>query len=122
MNNFNCTGNLGSDAEVKQAGQSTLCTFSLAVKSGFGDRAKTLWLRASIWGKQAEGRLPQFLSKGTEVAVSGELSLNEWTNKDGQNKTTVEIRVVNIDLVGGMKEPVQRAEPQSTPGTSDVPF
>ena len=63
------------------------------------DKAKTTWLRCSIWGKRGESVLP-YLVKGQLVGVSGEFSMNEWTNKENQKVSTPEIRVNELDLLG----------------------
>ena len=69
------TGNLGKTAEVRYTAgaNKAVCTFSIAVKAGFGDNAKTFWVRCNLWGKRAEGGLPAYLVKGQQVCVSGEL-------------------------------------------------
>jgi len=114
MNNFSCTGNLGSTADVRQVGSTTLCTFSIAVKAGYGDKESTMWIRANLWGKKAESRLPEFLQKGALVGLTGELSINVFTNKDGVEKTSLEMRVGEVDLLGGKpkqdSQPVQRGQ------------
>ena len=139
MNCFNATGNLGRDAQVRQAGQSTVCSFPVGVTSGWGDNKQTLWLDCSIWGKQAEGQLPQHLTKGAKVAVTGELGQREYQAQDGTMKTVLTLRVNSIDLIGGNQgqqqaprpAPVQQPQqPQnqqaSTPQTmefeDDIPF
>jgi len=123
MNNASFTGNLGGDSEVRSAGNSTICTFSIAIKSGYGDREKTSWCRCNLWGKRSEGRLPEFLKKGTQVAVSGEISLNTWQNNDGVEKTSLELNVNELDLIGGKQGGNQQEQPapQSSTG-EDVPF
>ena len=99
MNNCSFTGNLGKDCRVNQTANSTVCGFNLAVKSGYGDNAQTIWIDCSIWGKQAESRLPEYLLKGQQVAVSGELGQREY---EGKNYLT--LRVNSIDLIGGKSE------------------
>ena len=97
MNNWNFTGNLGNPAEVKVLSTgTTVCEFSVAVKSGYGDKEKTNWVKCSLFGKKAEGRLPEFLQKGTQVAVNGELELQKWDGGAG-----LALRVSDIDLIGG---------------------
>ena len=114
MNNFNCTARLGRDAEVRvtQSGLS-ICQFTGAVDAGYGDKKKTVWVRFSLFGKRAEGQLPSYLTKGAQVAVSGELSTSEWTDKEGNQKFALECNVNSLDLIGGKQEqqaqrPVQR--------------
>jgi len=101
MNNWTFTGNLGKDCEVRttQSGM-TVCTFSVAVKSGYGDNAKTTWANCALFGKRAEGGLPQYLVKGAQVCISGEACLDEW-EKDGVKNKTLKVNVDKLDLVGG---------------------
>lgn len=97
MNNWNFTGNLGNPAEVKVLPTgTTVCEFSVAVKSGYGDKEKTNWAKCTLFGKKAEGRLPEFLQKGTQVAISGELELQKWDGGSG-----LVVRVSELDLIGG---------------------
>ena len=104
MNNYTCSGRIVRDCEVRKAGNSTICTFAVAVKAGYGDRESTLWVRANLWGKRAESALVDYLKKGQEVVVSGELSMSTWTNKDDVEKQTLDLNVTNVDLVGGKKD------------------
>lgn len=97
MNNWNFTGNLGNPAEVKVLPTgTTVCEFGVAVKSGYGDKEKTNWAKCTLFGKKAEGRLPEFLQKGTQVAISGELELQKWDGGSG-----LVVRVSELDLIGG---------------------
>lgn len=107
MNVLCLTGNLGRDAEVRQAGSSTVCGFSVAMTSGYGDKKQTVWIDCSIWGKQAEGSLPSYLTKGQQVAVSGELSTREH-----EGKVYLQLRVNTIDLIGKRDEGGQAAPQQ----------
>ena len=109
MNNFNCTARLGRDAEVRvtKSGLS-ICQFTGAVDTGYGDKKQTTWIRFSILGKRAEGQLPSYLTKGTQVAVSGEIATSEWTDQQGNAKFAVECKVNSLDLIGGKQEQAQR--------------
>ncbi len=101
MNLFTFTGNLGRDAEVKYlANGKAICDFSVAVKSGYGDKEKTNWVRCAMFGNKAEGQLPTYLVKGTQVAISGELELQEWEGQNGKG-AALSVKVDNIDLIGG---------------------
>jgi len=94
------TGNLGKDSEVKTVGQSAVCNFTIASKVGFGDKEQTIWFDCALWGKQAQSKLPEFLKKGQQVAVSGELSTFEADN----GKTYLKLRCNNVDLIGGKSD------------------
>ena len=79
-NVFSFTGTVGRDAEVRAtpSGQ-TVLNVTVANNVGFGDRQQTLWVRVALWGKRAEGQLQNYLTKGQQIFVSGELSQNHIT-------------------------------------------
>jgi len=100
MNNLNAVGNIGSDAEVRFTKEGTaIASFSFALSSGYGDRKKTTWLRCNIIGKRGE-TLALMLNKGSQVAITGEISVNEYVAKDGSNKSSLECLVNNVTLLG----------------------
>lgn len=110
-NVFSFSGTVGSDAVVRYlpSGQAVL-NVSVANNVGFSDKQQTLWIRVVVWGKRAEGQLSQFLKKGQQVFVSGELTMSEYKANDGTMKTSLELNANILDLVG------KRAE---APGSSD---
>lgn len=116
MNVYTFTGRIGNDAEVRYTpSQKAVCGFSVAVESGFGDKKKTTWVKCTLWGKRAEGGLPQYLTKGTQVAVSGEASLDEWES-NGKSGSNLAVNVNDITLIGGKQEQQQQApRSQSAP-------
>jgi single-strand DNA-binding protein len=130
MNNLNAVGNIGSDAEVRFTKEGTaIASFSFALSSGYGDRKKTTWLRCNIIGKRGETFAPM-LNKGSQVAITGEISLNEYVAKDGSNKSSLECLVNNVTLLGkkdaaAPKEAAKANGYQNQPldeMDSDVPF
>ena len=106
------TGNLGKDAVQKfTASGDSIVSFSLPVRSGYGDKEKTAWVRCTMFGKRSEGVFP-YLKKGTLVGVSGEFSMAEWTGGDGQKQTMPECRVSELTLLGGKpKGEAEREQP-----------
>jgi len=124
MNVYNFTGRLARDAETRfTQGGLAICSFSVAVDYGYGDNKGTNWLRCSLFGKRAEGQLPKYLVKGKQVAISGELRIREYDDKEGNKRTSVEVSVDKLDLIGGAGEQ-QRINPAPTaskPASSD-PF
>ena len=120
MNVLVISGNLGQDAESGTAGSTATLKFSVPMKSGYGDRQKTSWVRCTLWGKRAEGGLVNHLTKGTPVCVSGELSENTWTAQDGTEKHSLELNVNDVTLMGkGNERQEQPASQPDDPGLDD---
>lgn len=102
MNVFTFTGRLGRDAEVRHTPSGhAVCAFTVANDIGFGERKTTNWIKCDLWGKRAEGGLPQHLVKGAQVVVTGEVSLDEFQKRDGTQAAALKVRVMDVDLVGG---------------------
>ena len=89
------------DAEVRYlpSGGAVL-NINVANNQGYGDKQKAMFIRVAVFGKRAEGNLKEFLVKGQQVFVSGELSINEYQASDGTTKTNLELNANIIDLVG----------------------
>lgn len=91
-------GRLGKDAELRQAGQSNVCSFSVAGDTGFGNNKQSHWFNCSLWGTQGQALQP-YLVKGQEVVIVGEFSEREY-----QGKFYKELRVNSIKLMGGKQQ------------------
>jgi single-strand DNA-binding protein len=66
-------------------------------------------------------KLAEYLKKGTQVAVSGEASLNEFTNKQGENKSSLQCNVNNVTLLG-KKDAAVPKETAKANGYQDQPL
>ncbi len=131
-NVFSFTGTLGRDAEVRvtPSGQSVM-NFNVANNVGFGERQQTIWIRVAVWGKRAEGQLQNYLKKGQQVFVSGELTQSEYQANDGTTKSSLELNANVVDLVGRRNDQVQQPQqnyqqpqqqqPPATPQPSSQP-
>ena len=123
-NVFSFTGTVGRDAEVRYtpAGLAVL-NVTVANNIGFGDKQQTVWIRVALFGKRAEGALQNYLKKGQQVFVSGELSQSEYRANDGTTKTTLELNANIIDLVGKRNETGASASsyPQATSSRPPLP-
>jgi single-strand DNA-binding protein len=104
INHVVLVGRLTRDAELKYtAGGQAVCKFSIAInrrrKSGDQWVDEANFFDIVLWGKQGEA-LNQYLVKGKQVGVDGELRQDRW-EQDGQNRSKVEIVANNIQLLGG---------------------
>jgi len=76
-----------------------------------------------VWGKRAEGQLVDYIKKGQQVFISGEMSENEFTGNDGVSKKSLEINATIIDLVGGNSQaPKSNKQPTENSYDDDIPF
>jgi len=130
MNVYVFTGRLARDCETRVTPSGlSICSFTVAVDYGYGENKGTNWIRCSLFGKRAEGGLPQYLLKGTQVAVSGELKVSEYDNKDGNKQTSIDVSVDKLDLIGSKQDSApqnapqhQSAAPQQPSNNSHDPF
>ncbi len=112
-NNISIIGRLGRDGEAKFLPNGTaLFEFTVADSQGFGDKKTTNWFKCQLWGKQAEGGVTAYLVKGAQVAIFGELTIREFTNKEGAKQLSPEVRVNKIELLGGKQEGQEQPKPQ----------
>jgi single-strand DNA-binding protein len=106
LNHVVLLGNLTRDAELKYTNTGTAVSkFSLAVnrriKKGDVWTDEANFFDIVIWGKTAEN-LTQYLLKGKQVAIEGELRQSRWDDKEtGKSRSKVEISATNVQLLGG---------------------
>ncbi len=99
-------GNLGGDPEIRHLPSgSVVATFNVATTESFtnskGEKVKqTEWHRIELWeglAKIAE----QYLRKGSPVYIEGKIKTDTWQDKDGNSRSQVKIRGINMTLLGG---------------------
>lgn len=118
-------GNLGSDATLKNVNGTSLCSFSVAVsiKSSKGDN--TTWYRVDLWGKQAE-TLSAYLTKGKPVYVLGSLTQEEFTDRDGNKRSILQVRAIEVSMLDKRESsPNEQSAPignNAIGGGDDIPF
>ena len=98
-------GNVGNTPTLRYFdGGAAVCNFSVAVNEVFGTgderKEKVTWYRASAWNRTAEVA-QQYLHKGDQVLVSGRCSASAWTDRDGNPRASLELRVDKLALIGG---------------------
>jgi single-strand DNA-binding protein len=112
-------GNLGRDPEMRFTPQGTpVCTFSVATNERRKDKAGepqdfTTWFRVTVWGKQAE-TVSKYLTKGRSVYAEGRMHVEEWTDKDGKQRYTLELNASDVRFIDGGQSaegiPVRQSE------------
>lgn len=133
MNSITFDGRLGADPELRYtpAGEPVL-SFRVASDIGYGDRKTTNWFACQAWGKRAES-LKNYLAKGSAVTVYGQLTLREWTDRDGIKRTSPDVRVNELTLQGSREDqpagnkpaaqpPAAKQTPRMDDMDDDIPF
>lgn len=106
LNRIDIAGRLTADPELKntQSGVS-VTSFTLAVdrdfKSQNGEREAD-FIPVVAWKQTAEF-ITKYFSKGDMAIVSGRLQSRRWTDRDGNNRTAIEIVAENVYFCGPKK-------------------
>lgn len=106
FNKIIVVGNLGRDPELRYTPQGTaVCNFSIATNEKKRDNAGdfqdvTTWFRVTLWDKKAEVA-SKYLTKGSPVYIEGRLKIDEWTDRDGKNRYTLDITATEMQFISG---------------------
>lgn len=103
MNKIIIIGRLTRNPEISytQSGMAK-CILNVAVDSAFKDKSGnkvTTFFRVQLWGKTAEVA-NDYSEKGKQVCIEGEMRRDEWTDKNGEKKTSWYINGSNLQLLG----------------------
>jgi len=104
LNKIMLIGNLGKDPELQVTSEGTPITkFSLAVnrytKSSNGERKEeTEWFNIVAWRQLAE-TCERYLHKGSKVYIEGRLTQRKYTDKNGIERTTVEVIANEMEML-----------------------
>ncbi|HBC6190804.1 TPA: single-stranded DNA-binding protein, partial [Proteus mirabilis] len=116
INTITVSGNLGKDCEQRWTPNGkAVASFSLPVKQGYGEHEKVSWVICKMFGPKAE-KLPEYLTKGTKVTVTGEFVMEEWTSQNGEKKSAPVIIVDQLDFGGNSGNQTGSQKPQQNQG------
>ena len=100
-------GNLGADPETRYtAGGSAVTNIRMATTDSWRDKQsgerqeRTEWHRVVFFGRLAE-IAGEYLRKGSQCYVEGQIRTNKWQGQDGQDRYTTEIIANEMQLLGG---------------------
>jgi single-strand DNA-binding protein len=107
VNKVILVGNLGSDPDTKyMPSGSALTNLSVATTDSWKDKQsgekveKTEWHRVVMFDRLAE-IAGEYLKKGSQVYIEGQLQTRKWQDKDGNDRYTTEIRARDMQMLGG---------------------
>jgi single-strand DNA-binding protein len=104
FNKIIVVGNLGRDPEMRYTPQGmAVCSFTMATNERRKDKSGeqqdvTTWFKVTVWGKQAE-TVSKYLTKGRKVYVEGRLHVEEWTDRDGKQRHTLEVNATDVHFI-----------------------
>ena len=103
-------GNLGRDPEVRTfpsgdnvANVTIACTDKWKDKQTGEAKEHTEWVRLVFNGRLAE-IAGQYLRKGSQVYVEGSIRTRKWQDQSGQDRYSTEIRVDQMQMLGGRQD------------------
>ncbi len=130
-------GWLTREPELKYVGakNTAVCQARMACDVGFGERKSTNFIDVVFWGRHAE-ILCEYLSKGSQLAVDGDLVLDTWQDKKtGDERKVHRVRCRKLTLLasasgggnrvgaGQYSEPEKNAPPPPSAATEEeIPF
>lgn len=145
LNKVQLIGRIGRDPEMRYtpSGQ-PVASFSVATDESYTNKEgqkveKTEWHRIVIWGKQAEF-VGNYLGKGRLIYIEGKIETRKWTDKDGVEKYTTEIKAEKVTALdpkpegqqaapaagaqagGNYEDDLGPAFPSEASGLDDAPF
>ena len=106
FNKITVVGNLGRDPELRYTPQGTaVCDFSIATNEKRRDKSGemqdiTTWFRITTWGKVAENA-SKYLTKGKPVYVEGRMRIEEYTDRDGKARWSIEVNASDLQFLSG---------------------
>lgn len=105
FNRITLVGNLGKDPEINftQNGVA-VCNFTMATNEKRKDKNGrdveiVTWFRITLWGRQAE-IAEAHLKKGRSVFIEGRMRVEDWVDRDGAPRYTVEVHATDMQFLG----------------------
>jgi single-strand DNA-binding protein len=120
MNKIMLIGNLGRDPEMNYTqGGTAITKFTLAVnrvsKGADGERkTETEWFNIIAWNQLAE-TCSRYLQKGQKVFVEGRLTQRKYTDRNNQERLSVEVIINDMEML----TPKSQGQQSSSGGSSN---
>lgn len=100
FNKVTLVGRISTDLELRYTGSNkAYCRFNLAVNRM---NEGTDFIPVTVWGKPAEN-LVSYQNKGSLILVDGLISMSNYTDKDGNNRTSFEVMTSNVQFLSSKK-------------------
>src|SRR5699024_6706781 len=119
MNIVAITGNIATDIELRNAGQSVVTSINLAVKDDF-KKDTTHFIKVEAWGKTAE-LLEQYCAKGSKIGITGSLKVDKFQDKEGNNREITKVNASRVEFLDskGSNNASDGRQSQARPNTTN---
>ncbi len=115
VNKVILVGHLGSDPEIRRTQDGRpIATLSIATSEAWRDRTsgerreKTEWHRVVVFNESLAKIAEQYLKKGAQVYIEGQLQTRKWQDNSGQDRYSTEILLqgfnATLQMLGGKRE------------------
>lgn len=105
-------GRLVADPELRNTTQgNSVCSFRIACDRSYvqqGQERQADFIDIVAWRQQAEF-VSKYFQKGSMIAIDGSLQTRQYQDKQGSNRTAVEVVANNISFAGAKRQDSQRA-------------
>ena len=130
VNKVILVGNVGRDPEMRyMPSGDAVANFSIATTDTWKNKAgekqeKTVWHRCSAFGKLAE-IIGEYVKKGSPIYIEGQITSDEFTDKEGNAKVSYGVRVNTMQMLGNRTESsgssTKQEDQKQSNGFEDLP-
>lgn len=104
MNKVQLIGRLTKDPELRYTKSNiAVANYSIAVNDGYGEKQQTQFINISTWGKSGEF-VSKYFKKGQSIGIVGRLNSNNYEDKNGNKRYSLEVITEDIEFIGDKKE------------------
>ena len=105
-------GRLTKDPELRYTNNKTpVCSFTIAVNNGYGEKQQTDFINCVAWNKTAEF-VTKYFTKGKMIIVIGRITTRSWETQDGKRAYATEVVAKEVSF-GETKTLPQLNTPQT---------
>lgn len=98
------TGRCAQDPELKTTPNGvSVCSFDIAVDSGYGENKQTNFIKIVAWRRTAE-LIAKHFRKGSMIGIEGQIQTHKYTDKNGNKRTAFEVVANNFQFLESKKD------------------
>ena len=104
MNKVQLIGRLTKDPDLRYTKNNiAVASYTIAINTGYGEKQQTDYINISTWGKSGEF-VSKYFKKGQATGIVGRLNSNNYEDKNGNKRYSLEVITEDIEFIGDKKE------------------